>query len=84
MSKPKKNDLASKALKCIKAKESGKRAYARADRLLAEIAKAIKPGEEIVLNDAGRKAVLKDRFDGKDIVWTPCAARRWELEVIEP
>lgn len=83
----KKNDLASKALACIKAKEAGKRSYARADRLLAEIAKATEPGKEIVLNEAGHKAILHDKFaesGDKGIVWTPCGARRWELEVIEP
>jgi hypothetical protein len=31
----------------------------------------------------GKKAILKDNYAEKDIVWTPCAARRWDLEVIE-
>ena len=84
MSANKKPDLASKVARYLKAKEAGKRAYERSDRLMAEIAKEAKPGEEIVLNVAGRKAVLHDRFAEKDLVWTPCGARRWELKVIEP
>jgi len=31
--------------------------------------------------------VLVDRFadaEGKGVIWTPCAARRWELKIIEP
>ncbi len=76
--------LAVKAKKYLAAKEAGKRAYQRADRLLSEIAGEVKPGAEIPLSDNGRKAILKDKFAEKDIVWTPCAARRWELEVIEP
>jgi len=84
MTKKAKTDPAAKALAYLRAKESGKRAYARADRLLTELAAEVKPGSEIALNDSGRKAILKDRFEDKNIVWTPCAARRLELEVIEP
>jgi hypothetical protein len=80
----KSTDLTAKAKKYLTAKESGKRGYERADRLLAEIAKHAKPGAEIALNEAGRKAILIDRFEDKDIVWTPCGARRWELKIIEP
>ncbi len=75
-------DLAMKAKNYLKAKEAGKRGYERADRLLAEIAKEAKPGAEITLNEAGRKALLVDRFAEKDLVWTPCAARRWELKIV--
>lgn len=78
------NDVPSKVKKYLAAKEAGKRGYQRADRLLAELAHLMRPGQEIALNEQGRKAVLKDRFEDKDIVWTPCAARRWELEIIEP
>lgn len=63
-----------------KAKASGKRAYARADDLLAQIAESVAPGEEIDLGP-GQRAVLIDRFADKIIVWTPCGARRWDLEV---
>ena len=84
MSKKPKADLADKVAKCLRAKEAGKRAYARSDRMLEEIAKEVAPGAEIPLNDVGRKAILKDRFADKNIVWTPCGARRWELEIVEP
>lgn len=84
MKNPNKSQLAKKAKKYLAAKEAGKRGYERADRLLAEIAADIKPGAEIALSDSGRKAILVDRFAEKDIVWTPCAARRWELKIVEP
>jgi hypothetical protein len=80
-------DTAEKIHRYLRAREAGKRGYERADRIIHEIAKDILPGTEIQLNDSGRKAVLHDRFEdfkGKDIIWTPCAARRWELEIIEP
>jgi hypothetical protein len=71
----------------LRAREAGKRAYQRADRLMQQIATQAEPGEEVPLNDVGRKAVLTDRFAdalGKGVIWTPCAARRWDLEIIEP
>lgn len=67
-----------------KARTAGKRAYERSDRLMREIAAAVAPGEEIELSVTGRKAVLVDRFAAGDTIWTPCAARRWELKIIEP
>lgn len=69
-----------------KARRAGSRAYQRADRLIKQIAAAVAPGEEIELSAAGRKAVLIDKFANRDadIIWTPCAARRWELKIIEP
>jgi len=67
-----------------KARQRGKRLYERSDRIMREIVANATPGTEIVLNAAGRKAILVDRFDGKDIVWTGSAARRWEVQFIEP
>jgi hypothetical protein len=71
-----------------KAKQAGRRGYERADRLIQELAKTVDPGEEVKLNDAGRKIILHDRFAEASqkggAIWTPCAARRWELEIIEP
>jgi hypothetical protein len=80
----KKTEIADKVARYLKAKQAGKRGYERADRLLKEIAAAVEPGQEITLSETGRKAVLIDRFSEKSIVWTPCGARRWELEIIEP
>jgi hypothetical protein len=62
-------------------KEKGRRAYQRADQMLAELAAEIGAGE-VMLADK-QKAVILDRFAEKDIVWTPCAARRWEVKVVE-
>jgi hypothetical protein len=85
--KPKKltaEQLADRVVRYLAAKESGKRAYQRADRLIAELAAQGVAGKDIALNESGRKALLVDRFDGKDLIWTPCGARRWEIKVIEP
>lgn len=83
---PRDAGLGEKVQRYLKAREAGKRGYKRADRLIKEIAAAVKPGQEIVLNESGRKVVLVDKFAAAkdDIVWTPCAARRWDLEIIEP
>jgi hypothetical protein len=74
--------------KIQKAKKTGKLGYERADRLTQELAKIVAPGEEVNLNEAGRKLILHDRFAEASqkggAIWTPCAARRWELEIIEP
>lgn len=70
-----------------RARESGKRGYQRADRIMCEIVATVKPGEEIELSGSGRKAVLLDRFaeaEKSGVIWTPCAARRWDLKIIEP
>lgn len=82
--KGKKSDLADLVRSCLRARESGKRAYARADRLLDELASSVEIGEPIVLNESGKKAILKDQFADKSIVWKPCGVRRFELEIIEP
>ena len=88
MSKKKpKEDTVEKVQRYLRAREVGKRGYERADRIIHELAADVLPGTEIKLNEQGRKAVLRDRFEdfkGKDIIWTPCAARRWDLEIIEP
>ena len=86
MSKEKKPDLPDLVARYQKARKAGQLGYKRADRIMHEIAAAVAPGEEIPLNEAGRKAVLHDRFAenaDKAAIWTPCAARRWELEIIE-
>jgi hypothetical protein len=76
-----KDDLAKKVTAYLRAKEAGKRGYERADRLVRDIAAAVKPGEEIELTVNGRTAVLIDRFKDEEIVWQPCAARRWEIKI---
>lgn len=90
MSKPKKQreeaSLEELALRYERAHQSGKRCYARADRLLQEIAARIPSGEEVEIG-GGRKLLLTDRFldlEGKGIIWTPCAARRYDLKIVQP
>lgn len=82
--KAKQADLSSKVLAYLRAKEAGKRAYARADRLLDEISLEVVPGVKVALNDSGRHALLVDQFADKSIVWKPCGVRRFDLKVIEP
>lgn len=69
----------------LKAKTAGRRGYERADRLLGDISKLVKPGEEFELWP-GKKAKLTDRFvEGakRGVIFTPCACRRWDLELID-
>jgi hypothetical protein len=84
--KQKQHGVAELVARYQKARTAGKRGYERADRIMREIAAAMAPGEEVQLNEAGRKVVLHDRFAelaDKGVIWTPCAARRYELEIIE-
>lgn len=79
-------ELAELVARYQKARTAGKRGYERADRIIRELAAVMAPGEEAQINEAGRKVILHDRFAEaaeKGVVWTPCAARRWELEIIE-
>lgn len=78
----KKPDVADLVKRYLRAKDSGRKAYKRSDALMEEIAKAMKPGEDVPISEK-LKARLKDNFAEKGIVWTPCAARRWELEVVD-
>jgi hypothetical protein len=77
------------ATRYFRAHGQGERGYKRADAIVNELAKILKPGEAIPLNENGRKAVMVDQFlekDGKTpkvIVWNPCAARRFKLEIVE-
>ena len=77
-----KKNLSKTAEKYLAEREAGKRAYERAENLMGELAKAVGHEGEIALKD-GRKLVIVDRFEGKDLVWTPCAARRWDAKVAE-
>lgn len=79
--KVKAESLAKKVQGYFRAKDLGKKWYGRADALMAEIAIEAKPGELIPLGADGKKAVLIDKFKDRKIVWTPCAARPYDLEV---
>jgi hypothetical protein len=81
MSKKPKESVADKVTSYLRAHDAGKRNYAKADRLLKEIAEEAGVGEEIALGENGKKAVVIDRFKDKDIVFQPCAARKFELKI---
>jgi len=71
--------LADKIKRALRSRELGKKHYERSDTLLHEIALEMEPGQTIRVGD--RNVTLVDHFAGKDLVWNPCAARRWGLEV---
>jgi hypothetical protein len=87
MAKPKQKtpgpEHTKKAQRYLRVHDSGKRSYERADGMLAALAAELGAGAEIPLNETGKKAVIIDRFDGKNLVWQPCAARRYELKIKE-
>jgi hypothetical protein len=82
---PGKTDITQLVREFLKAKTAGRRGYERADRLLGEISKNVAPGQEFDLWP-GKKAKLTDRFaEGakRGVIFTPCATRRWDLELID-
>jgi hypothetical protein len=76
-------DLPAKVKAYFRAKAIGKKCYARADRLLEEISRELPPGGSVLLNESGKKAVLKDPFAGKFVAFRPLGFRRYELEIEE-
>lgn len=82
----KKSDLAlaAKVKQWQQAKARAKILYDRADRILQEIAAKAKVGDEIPLNESGKKAVLLDNFADKAIVWGHGGVRRYDLDIIDP
>jgi hypothetical protein len=81
MARKKAGDLGAKILRAVRAREQGKRAYKRADALIAEIVKEMEPGQTVKVSTE-KAYELVDKFAGKEIVWNPCAARRWEFEEV--
>lgn len=82
MKKTSKETLVSKVQRAVRARALGMKNYKRADALLAQVRKLVQPGEVVKISD--QKAYkLVDKFEGKDIVWNPCAARRWDLEEVD-
>lgn len=75
-------EIADKVSKHLRARELGKKHYGRADRLLQEIRKELKPGEEIPL-PGGKKAVLVDLYADKDKVFRAHGISRFEFEVVD-
>jgi len=67
-------------LSMLRAKDTGKAAYAESDRLLDEIIKTLKPGERVDLGE-GAIAELVDNFAVKNKSWKPCGISRFEIKV---
>lgn len=69
--------------KYLRSRAIAKKCYARSDRILEEIAAVCRPGEAILLNESGRKAVLVDPFEKKFVAFRPLGFRRYELVIVE-
>jgi hypothetical protein len=83
MTKKQSKRFATKAKKLLKAREVGRSNYACADRLLGEMrAEGLRPGDEIVINSAGDRAVLKDLYANVDKVFRSHGIGRYELELV--
>jgi hypothetical protein len=77
------SDLADLIQRHLRTRASAKKLYERSDRLLAEIAKLIRPGDAVPLNHDGKRAILVDNFEEKAIVWGHGAVRRYEIVVVD-
>lgn len=75
-------DLAAIAVKLLRARELGRRHYAKSDRLLDSLIIHAKVGEEIAL-PGGKKCRLKDLYAGQNKVFRAHGIGRFELEVFE-
>lgn len=75
--------LADKIKRALRSRELGKKHYERSDTLLQEIALEMEPGQTIKIRWLAddMNVTLVDQFAGANIVWNPCAARRWSLKV---
>jgi len=85
MAKRPKSELADTIRKFLATKARAKKLYARADVLLATIAKELggKDGAEVALTTEGKKAVLLDNFKGKSAVWAHGSVRHFDIDVID-
>jgi hypothetical protein len=64
----------------LRARELGRRNYAKSDRLLGEIRKQVEVGKEIEL-PGGKKAVVEDLYATSDKVFRSHGIGRYELKV---
>ncbi len=76
--------VASKYRKYERCGEQAKKFYDRRDRLLAELAIALKPKMRCRITNDGKCLTLIDKGTGDDVIigWGHAAVRRWELKVI--
>lgn len=64
----------------LRARELGRRNYAKADRLLSELRKQVVPGQEIELA-GGKKAIVADLYAVDEKVFRSHGIARYELKV---
>ncbi len=63
----------------LRARELGKRHYARADALLNELLTRMEPGAKVEL--PGKVVELVDNFAQKNVAFKPCGINRFDLKV---
>jgi hypothetical protein len=78
--------IAAKFRRYEKAKETAKKFYDRADALLLEIAKGIKPKTFVRIRDDGRQLHLREASaDERGILgWGHGAVRQYDLKTVDP
>lgn len=82
MTKKKAKSLAAKARKMFRARDRGKDGYAESDKILREMrALGMKPGDAVVINAAGDKAVLDDNYAASDKVFRAHGISRYEVRL---
>lgn len=74
--------MAATVQKYLRTRESGKRAYKRAEQLLDEIVQRAKAGQEIPL-PGGKKAVVVDLYALKNKVYRAHGIGRYEIELVD-
>ncbi len=73
---------ADKVARCIRAREHGRKMYARSDRLLSELVKEIGIEQAVKLNESGKTARIKDKLQpGQASAFCPAVFRRYEIEI---
>jgi hypothetical protein len=84
MTKKKHRSLAATARKFFRALDEGKSGYARADVYMNRLLDAgLKPGDELVLNAAGERAVLEDLYANARKVFRAHGIGRFELKRVK-
>ena len=82
--KKKQRAIANKVRKYFRARDAGRAGYATADYFFDQIlADGLKPGEEVVINAAGDKVLLKDLYATANKVFRAHGIGRFELELVK-
>lgn len=75
-----KPDLALIAQRLLKARDAGKEAYGRADKLLEDLLEFAKVGDTITI-PGGQVVEIVDNFATKNKVWKPTGINRFDVKV---